>query len=148
MHKITEPVKQFALILALCLSVQMSAMSAPFVHVHTDADHDTDHHHGRTAHRHVATHDGNGHDHHGDTVTGPRTAREAGLSHLTAVEPDARSMGGVTAARATTITSVAEPVGAFGVISPDPATLPLERVGSPISTSPDISPPSLRGPPR
>lgn len=140
--------KQFALILALCLSVQMSAISAPFAHVHADAEHESDHHKGRTAHRHLATHDSTGHEHHGDTDTGHRTAREDGSAHVTGVEPDARFLGGVTAARATTIISLAEPVSASSVIVPNPATLPLEPVGTPVSTPPDISPPSLRGPPR
>lgn len=142
-----EPVKQFVLILALCLSVQMSAISAPFVHVHADEGHETDHHRGRTAHRHAGNHDTTPPDHHGDTDTSHPQPGENGSTHVTGAEPGARFLG-VTAARATTVTSLAGPVSAFSVFAQNSATLGLERVGPSRSTAPDISPPSLRGPPR
>ncbi len=140
--------KRTVLILALCLSVQLNALSAPFVHVHADAGHETEHHDGRMTHRHFASHDTTAHDHHGDIGTGHSQPVEHGSFHVWSAEFDAQFLGGVTAARVTTTASLAEPVSAFRVNSSNPGTPPTDRVGPPIPTPPDISPPPLRGPPR
>ncbi len=140
--------KRIILTVALCLSVQISAMSVPFVHVHADAGHETDHHNGRTAHRHLASHDAPA-DHDRDNIAPHhRQPDDDGSPDVTAAEPAAEFLGSVTAAGATAVTVIAQPVSAFSVISPNPATGTIERKGPPIPTPPDISPPPLRGPPR
>lgn len=155
-HKITTPVKRAGLILAICLSVQLNALSAPFVHIHADTGHNTDHHDGRAAHRHLSSHDAGhdaGHDatahhHRSDSDTDHRQPSNDGSTDISATEPATRFLGGVTAARASAITSLAEPVSAFGVITPNLVTVLMERQGPPVPTPPDTSPPPLRGPPR
>lgn len=141
-------VKRLALVLFVCLSVQIGALSAPFVHLHADEGHNTGHHGGRAVHRHVQAHETATH-HHADEFHAGHSAK---TQHSTSVdadgEPTPTSLDGLTTPPATSITTLAGPAPAFNAWSHGPLTPPLARVGSPVPAPPDISPPPLRGPPR
>jgi hypothetical protein len=139
-------VKRLALVLFVCLSVQMSAVSAPFIHLHADADHETSHHGGRSVHRHVESHDAADHHHSGGLDTVDPIPAPHGTAIEDAGEPASKSINGVNVAPTKAITGL--PAVASTPWSRSPSTAPFVRVRSQIPVPPDISPPSLRGPPR
>lgn len=144
-------VKRFGLVLFVCLGLQLSTASAPFLHLHaadTTAQHD-----GPTVHRHLAAHtNGNAHEH--EQEPEPETSRS--------IQADGDAFGG-SAVEASALAIASGELSAGpqlrGVLlaapertaettslpaSPGP---PHDDVGRLIAI-PDLDSPSLRGPPR
>lgn len=142
-------VKHQALVLFVCLCLQMSGVSAPFVHLHADAAHETDHHDGRVIHRHLAAHaTADAHHHDGPDSTKRETTEEASsveaAAGLTSLAPSATSVrlslsGGHLAPPEGTVVLIARPA---------PLMPPPDDVGDRLFSPPGVTPSSLRGPPR
>jgi hypothetical protein len=141
-------VKRSLLVWFVCLSVQMSAMSAPLVHLHADADHETDHHGGRSVHRHMESHDTADHNHQDGSHVRHSVPAAQDSAVTAAGEPGPQSFDGLTVAPATKIASVAWPPGGFVPWTSSSSAPHPPRLDSQVPDPPDISPPSLRGPPR
>lgn len=139
-------VKRLGLVLFVSLSVQMSAVSAPLLHLHADAAHATDHHDGRVIHQHQAPHAQPAtadHDHDTDE------AEPAEASFLDAAPEAAPIAVGVTAVQRSLSGVSLGPPERVAVVPAPPRPLDAEvDVGPRRSTSPDLSTSSLRGPPR
>lgn len=144
-------VKRLSLVWFVCVCLQTSALSAPFVHLHADAAHETDHHDGRVVHRHVAGHATPAQHHHDhDESAGVRlSAVEASESVEASAEPTTFAIGALSARPSVSAISLAPPEAVIEITQPAaPATPPPNDVGPPLSNAPDLSTSSLRGPPR
>ena len=141
-------VKRLSLVLFVCLSVQLNAASAPFLHLHADEANETDHHEGAVAHRHLSSHTAAG-DHHYDDAL-PEIQDAHGSSSVESSDGVAAiTIGGLTARLSGTSAPVAPPVAAAELIElPRPAIPPDDDVGHRLPDSPQPHSSSHRGPPR
>lgn len=134
-------VKRLCLVLFVCLSVQLSAASAPFLHLHARAA-AGGHPDKAVVHRHAPSH-------HHSVDDAP--ADDPQLDSASVASPDtvaAIALGGVTAKLPRTAASLAPPVAApQAVAAPRPA-IPPDDVGDALPNSPHSRSSSHRGPPR
>jgi hypothetical protein len=144
-------VKRFGIVWFVCLCLQTSALSAPFVHLHADAAHETDHHDGRLVHRHVAGHAdaaGPRQEHH-ESTPAQLASDEAQASFSASTEPTTLVTSALNARPSNRGTSLAPPEGVVELAQPTaPVTPPPDDVDRRFSVPPDLSTFSLRGPPR
>jgi hypothetical protein len=146
-----DTLTRLSLVLLVCLSVQTSAMAAPFAHRHADAAHVTDHHDGRVAHQHLAAHavvDVHHHDHQQAagtrwSVSEPAAALDAAPE---AVSAGSGTLNGRPLSYAGTLAPPTEVVEELAV--PTGVVTPPDDVGHRLASPPDLSTFALRGPPR
>ena len=141
--------KRLYLVLFVCLSVQLNAASAPFLHLHADEAHDTDHQEGAVVHRHLSSHTA-ADDHHPDDEVTPEIDDAGGSSSVESSDSaGAVSIRAVTARLSETGAPLVPPVGAAELIElQKPAIPPDDDVGHRFPDSPQPHSSSHRGPPR
>jgi hypothetical protein len=136
-------------VLFVCLCLQTSALSAPFVHLHADAAHESGHHDGRVVHHHVAAHPADNHAHHHDRDASPPAVGDDAWSAGGSTEPTALALDSMSARLSESGMAVAPPDQVVEVLAPPAAvTPPHDDVGHRPARPPDLGASSLRGPPR
>ena len=148
--------KRLGLVLFVCFCLQVSALSAPFVHLHADAEHETSHHDGRAVHGHFAAHAADT-DHHRDH-DGPGAAELPSIeeadaadatSELVSPEPAPVAVGTLSAQLSLSGLVLAPPERVpDSIVPPVPVAPPYDDVGHRLSRAPDLITSSPRGPPR
>jgi hypothetical protein len=143
-------VSRLAAVLFVCLAVQLSAATAPFVHQHARPGHHDDHDRtpAHVVHRHLTPHGGAGDHHDDDEEEG--TAPQGDLAELTAWSAAVSAAAGVMSAHLETRATLNAPVTEVVAIEAPTvaAASPDEDVGSRVPRSPDFASSALRGPPR
>lgn len=142
-------VKTLCLVLFVCLTVQLNATSASFLHLHAGAAPETDDHDDSVVHRHLAPHTPET-SHHHDAQVAPKPELDGesiAIESSDATEPLA--VGALTARVSSAGTSIAVPAGVATVIRvARPALPPNADVGASLPDSLDPRSSSHRGPPR
>lgn len=141
--------KRLCLVLFVCLSVQLNAASAPFLHVHAGEAHRTDHQDGSVVHRHLTQHTTTGGHHHTAEIPLDSEAADAPSAIESSDTAAPLAVGALTARLSPAGTSTAAPTGVATVfVLPRPAIPPDDDVGDSLPDSPDPRSSSHRGPPR
>jgi hypothetical protein len=133
----------------VCLCLQVSAISAPLVHVHADADHETDHHNGHVVHSHMTVHLAPvGHDHE-ETEAGLLSGAEDS-SVIGSAESGAFVLAApMVAGKGDAGSLVVSPAPEIGLATPlDSGAIPPDRAYWQPSSPPGPSTFALRGPPQ
>lgn len=140
--------KRLYLVLLVCLSVQLNAASAPFLHLHADQAHETDHHEGAVVHRHLSSHTAADDHQQADAAFAIQQA-DASSSVDSSDNVAAIAIGRLTARLSATGAPLVPPLGAAEPIELPRPAIPLDDdVGHRLPDSPQPHSASHRGPPR
>lgn len=145
--------KRFGLVLFVCLGLQLSAASAPFLHLHAAGASKAAPNEVPTVHRHLASHtSGNAHGHEHEPAPEAGTSIQADDDAFggSAVETSPLSIAGgaLNAGLQLRGVMVAAPERTAETVSLPRSPVPPHGDVGRLVASPDLDSPSLRGPPR
>lgn len=138
--------KRFGLVLFVCFGLQLSAASAPFLHLHAAEAGDAGHHGGAVVHRHIAAH----HDDNIDPAPVASLTAGEGAPAVSAVDESTRSIAGGAVGAAPHLRAIqfGAPERKADALSPPAPEIPPDEHDGRLIGAPSLDSPSLRGPPR